>query len=135
MPYVIATVLALSVGAMGTIVGLDRERSFYTTVLIVVGSYYSLFAAMGATGEVIAMESALGGVFLITALVGFKKNLWIVVAGLVGHGVFDAFHHLLVNDPGVPSFWPAFCGTYDVVAGAWLAALLVKRPQIPAQAK
>ena len=132
MQYVIGFVMAIGIGVMATTSGLDREKAFYTTVLIVVGSYYALFAAMGATGPVIAAEAALGGVFLVLALIGFKRNFWIVVVGLVAHGVFDFFfHHLLVENPGMPRWWPGFCGTYDVVAGAWLAARLTMSPQAP----
>jgi len=130
MPYVIGLVVAIGVGVLGIISGLDREKAFYTTVLIVVGSYYALFAAMGATGQVIAAEAALGGVFLVLALIGFKRNFWIVAVGLVAHGVFDFFfHHLLVENAGMPRWWPGFCGTFDVVAGAWLAARLTMSPQ------
>ena len=32
--------------------------------------------------------------------------------------------NLLVANPGVPDFWPAFCGAYDVTAAAYLAWLL-----------
>jgi hypothetical protein len=38
-----------------------------------------------------------------------------------------AFHGHLVNNPGVPTWWPAFCLTYDITAAAFLAWLL-KRP-------
>jgi hypothetical protein len=37
---------------------------------------------------------------------GFKKNLWVIVAALAGHGVFDFFHHLFIQNPGVPVWWP-----------------------------
>lgn len=36
----------------------------------------------------------------------------------------DLFHGHLVENPGVPPWWPAFYGSYDVVAGAFLAWLL-----------
>jgi len=51
-------------------------------------------------------------------------NLWIVVAGLAAHGLFDLLHPQLIDNPGVPSFWPMFCMAYDVVAAACLAFLL-----------
>ena len=47
--------------------------------------------------------------------------MWIVAAGLAGHGLFDFVHRYLIENTGVPVFWPAFCGTYDVVAAAGLA--------------
>ena len=53
---------ALAVGAFGTITGLDRERAFYPTILVVIASYYILFAAMAGS------VSALGPELLIFAL-------------------------------------------------------------------
>ena len=65
---------------------------------------------------------------MLVALVGFKTNLWLVVAGLVGHGLFDFVHHRFIANPGVPLWWPAFCLTFDVVFGVWLAVGLIRRP-------
>jgi hypothetical protein len=66
--------------------------------------------------------------FWVLAVAGFKKNLWLVAAGLAGHGVFDFFVHGFIPNPGVPAFWPGFCGSIDVFLGAFLAVLLLKRP-------
>jgi hypothetical protein len=46
------------------------------------------------------------------------------VVALVTHGVFDLTHATLVDNPGVPAWWPPFCLAYDVMAGAYLAWLL-----------
>ena len=40
--------------------------------------------------------------FSISAVVGFKSSAWIVVAGLAGHGVSDAFHGNILENSGVP---------------------------------
>ena len=47
MEYLIGLLLAVIVVVFSALVGLDRERSFYVTTLIVVASYYALFAVMG----------------------------------------------------------------------------------------
>jgi hypothetical protein len=44
MEYAVGLILAAAVGAYGTAIGFDKERSFYAVVLIVVASYYILFA-------------------------------------------------------------------------------------------
>ncbi len=64
--------------------------------------------------------------FIIAAVIGFKVNQWIVVVGLVAHGIFDFFHAGIINNPGVPVFWPSFCLAYDVIAGGYLAWLLTR---------
>ena len=61
-------------------------------------------------------------------MLGFKFNLWIVVAALAGHGIFDFFHPHVLNNPGVPVWWPGFCLTYDVTAAGYLAWLLRRQP-------
>jgi hypothetical protein len=63
----------------------------------------------------------------LLAVAGFKKNLWVAAAGLAGHGVFDFFHRAFVQNPGVPVWWPGFCMSFDVLAGMFVAVLLVKR--------
>jgi hypothetical protein len=54
---------------------------------------------------------------------GFKRNLWLVAAGLAAHGVFDFFRSQIVNNPGVPGWWPSFCLACDVGIAAFLAFL------------
>ncbi len=125
MEYAIGLILSLAVAGFATIVGLDRERAFYPTVLIVIASYYVLFAVMGASGRALIVEIAAASGFVLFAILGFKRNLWFVVAAMVGHGVFDFVHHWFIENPGVPHWWPGFCLTFDVLVGAWLAVRLM----------
>lgn len=124
MEFFVGVFLALSVGLLGTIVGLDRDRAFYPTVLIVIASYYALFAVMGGSGRPLAIESIAIAAFAGVSIVGFRTSLWIVVAGLALHGLFDVIHGHLIANPGVPAWWPAFCLAYDFAAAAYLAVLL-----------
>jgi hypothetical protein len=126
MEYFIGVVLSLIVAGMGG-VGFDRDRSFYPVILILIATYYVLFAAMGASGRVVALESLAGAVFLVAAVIGFKRNLWLVVAALIAHGISDLVHRHFIDNPGVPAWWPGFCLAFDVVAGGVLAVLLVRR--------
>jgi hypothetical protein len=127
MAALVGLVLALAVGAYAAAMRLDRDRAFYPVVLIVVASYWVLFAAMSGSTRVILLEASFAGVFVVAASIGFKRSLWLVAAGLAAHGVFDVFHSHLVVNPGMPEWWPAFCSTYDVVAAAVLAGLLLRR--------
>jgi hypothetical protein len=112
------------VGLFATGVGLDRDRAFYPAVTIVVASYYALFAVMGGSTHALVLESLAVTAFLAAAATGFRRSLWVVVVALVTHGVFDLTHATLVDNPGVPAWWPPFCLAYDVMAGAYLAWLL-----------
>jgi hypothetical protein len=136
MPYVVGIVLSLGVALFARRVGFDRDRAFYPTVLIVIASYYVLFAAMSASVQTVLLESMVMTCFSIVAVVGFKSNGWIVVGGLAGHGVFDALHANILENSGVPVWWPAFCLAYDLGAAGGLAWILKHRPrsQVPSRA-
>ncbi len=127
MAYLIGFGLAAAVCAFAWLVGFDRDRVFYPTLVTVVASYYILFAVMGNSTSALARESLIVAAFFVLAVAGFKKTLWLTVVALVGHGVFDLFHHLLIQNPGVPLWWPGFCLSFDVLAGAFLAVLLMCR--------
>jgi len=128
MEYLIGLLLSLAIAGFANRIGFDRDGSFYPTVLIVIASYYVLFAMMGASQRTLWIEIAIACGFSLLAILGFKRNLWFVVAALVTHGVFDFVHHLFIENPGVPHWWPGFCLAVDVVLGALLALRLLTRP-------
>jgi hypothetical protein len=127
LAFVVGAILALVVGGCATLLGLDRDRAFYPTVLIVIAFLYALFAVMGGSGHALAAEAPAIAVFVGAAVVGFRGSLWILVAGLAAHGLFDAIHGRWIANPGVPAWWPAFCLAYDVAAAGYLAWLLWRR--------
>ena len=133
MEYLIGVGLAVVTCTFAALAGFDRDRVFYPTMVLVVATYYILFAAMGGSARTLIQESVAAVVFLILAVVGFKKNLWLSAAGLAGHGVFDFFHHWIIGNPGVPVWWPGFCMAFDVIAGAFLAVLLMRRSGFASQ--
>jgi hypothetical protein len=127
MGYVVGLALAIVVGAFASLVRLDRDRAFYPTVMIVIATYYLLFAATAGSLEVLAREAIPVGAFVLVAVLGFRHSLWLVVAALLGHGAFDLVHGHVISNPGVPMWWPSFCLAYDVAAGLYLAWLLLTR--------
>jgi hypothetical protein len=128
LPFAIGIVLSLGVALFARIVGLDRDRAFYPTVMIVIASYYVLFAAMSGSVHTVVIESAVMTLFAAAAVAGFKSSAWIVVVALASHGVFDAVHGHIIQNAGVPAWWPAWCLAYDVGAAACLGWLLPRRP-------
>ena len=127
MALLIGTSLAFGVGLFATVVGLDRDRAFYPTVMLVIAFLYALFAVLGGSTNALVLESLVGAAFAALAVTGFKSSLWIVAGALAAHGIYDFLHDWVVANPGVPGFWPAFCGAYDVTAAAYLAWLLRSR--------
>ena len=124
LPFVIGIVLSAGVALFARLVGLDRDRAFYPTVMIVIALYYVLFAVMSGSVQTVVIESVVMTLFAAAAVAGFKSSPWIVVVALAGHGVFDAVHGYVVENAGVPAWWPAWCLAYDVGAAAGLGWLL-----------
>jgi len=124
LPTIWGVILAMAAALLARLAGFDRDRAFYPIVLIVVASYYDLFAVMGGSRSDLVEEFVATLLFAAAAIIGFRTSLWLVAAGLAAHGIFDVFHRGLIANPGVPAWWPAFCASYDVAAAACLALLL-----------
>ena len=137
MACIVGLTLALAFCAAAAALGMDRERVFYPAVVMTVASYYLAFAVSDGRGEVMLVEVALAAVVIVGAVLGFKRNPWIAVAALGGHGVMDAFHHHLVHNRGVPASWPGFCMSFDVAAAVIVALVMqgrARRERAPSSA-
>ncbi|MGE3190245.1 MAG: hypothetical protein AB7N90_11230, partial [Vicinamibacterales bacterium] len=76
LPYVAGVVLSIGVALFARSVGFDRDRAFYPVVLMVVASYYVLFAAMSGSTRAAVLESALMAIFVVAAVAGFRWSAW-----------------------------------------------------------
>jgi hypothetical protein len=124
MEYFIGVALAILLSVGATVVGFDRDRAMYPLLIVVIALLYALFAVMGGSHEALLWELLPIVLFLVAAVLGFRRSLWWAVLALAAHGVFDFVHAGLIDNPGVPSWWPMFCASYDLVAAAYLAWLL-----------
>jgi hypothetical protein len=84
---------------------------------------------MAAPVTTLAIEILVSLFFSTLAVVGFKRTLWVVVAALAAHGLFDFVHSAFISNPGVPAWWPSFCLAYDVFAALNLT-WLIKRGHV-----
>jgi hypothetical protein len=89
MEYVIGMLLAGVTCITVTMVGLDRDHSFYPVVMIVIASYYCLFAIMGGSRSALWLDGAIALLFAGVAVIGFRTTLWLVAAALAAHGAMD----------------------------------------------
>lgn len=126
MEYIIGAALGLGIPVGATLIQFDRDRAFYPLMTMVTASYYVLFAVLGGSLRDLSWESMVMFAFIAAAVAGFKTTLWIVVAALIAHGLLDIFHARLIPNPGVPSWWPMFCLSFDIVAAGYLAWLLMR---------
>ena len=117
-PVLVGIALAPVIVVLGRLSGFDRDRAMYPIALIVIAAYYVLFATMGGAQSLPA-ELIAATIFTVIAIIGFRTSLWWVAAGIAGHGMFDwVVHPYLITNPGMPVFWPAFCGSIDVAGRA-----------------
>ena len=124
MEYLVGAILGILVGVSTRLIGMDRDRALYPAIMVVVASYYSLFAVMGGSMQALVIETTIGLIFVALAFTGFRTTLWLTAAGLVGHGVFDVLRGDMIDNPGVPIWWIGFCSSIDVAMGAFLIWLL-----------
>jgi uncharacterized membrane protein HdeD (DUF308 family) len=123
MPLVIGVLTAVATAVLARYTRFDQDRSFYPTVLVVIAAYYILFAVMGESRHALAWELAVAVVFSAVAIMGALHLPVLVGVGIVAHGLFDFIHHTMIEDAGVPGWWPGFCGSLDVVLGLWVIGL------------
>ncbi|WP_164157613.1 hypothetical protein [Sandarakinorhabdus rubra] len=124
MSMLIGTLLALAVCAMTRLAGLDRDRALYPVILIVIASYYCLFAVMAGSSTALWSDAGIALLFTVAAIIGFRRSPWLIAAALAAHGVMDLFHHQLVANAGVPPWWPGFCSAFDITAAIWFGISL-----------
>ena len=55
-------------------------------------------------------------IFVSATILGFKRNLWLVVAAIFMHGIFDYLHGYLISNLDVPIWGSMFWLTDDVAA-------------------
>ncbi len=122
-PYVVGALIAVAVAALGRVTRFDQDRSFYSTILVIIASYYILFAILGDSTNALVGETAIATIFSVVAVFGALRFPLLVGIGIAGHGVFDLVHHVVIENPGVPPWWPAFCMSVDIILGLWVIGL------------
>ena len=127
MPVVVGVLLAIAIAALAKFTRFDEERSFYSTVLVIIASYYVLFAVLGGSNHALVWELVIAIAFSTVAIIGALFLPTLVGAGIMAHGLFDLVHDMIIENPGVPTWWPTFCGSIDVFLGLWVILLARSR--------
>lgn len=124
--FSIGVALAIALSIFGRLTGYEKDRSFFPTLLIVIASYYLLFATLTDSVSTLLIEIAVAAFFIVLAVWGSFKFPVIVGAGIALHGFFDfTYGHFYINS-GVPVWWPAFCAGIDIPFGLWVIYLSYK---------
>jgi hypothetical protein len=127
IPFVVGVLVAAVVAAFGKVTRFQEDRGFYPTVLIVIASYYVLFAVLGGSSYALFWELVVTFGFSAIAVFPSSRGPLLVGIGITAHGLFDLVHHVIIQNPGVPSWWPIFCASVDVPLGVWVISLPFSR--------
>ena len=103
MEYIVGLMLSFAVCGLATVIGMDRDRAFYPIVLMVIASYYVLFAVIDGSRSALGMEIVVAGGFLVVAVIAFLKHLWLSAAAIIGHGLVSSTLAKVLSS----GFWPA----------------------------
>jgi hypothetical protein len=91
----------------------------YALGIIVIASIYVGFAVADGRTKVIAVESGVTLTFVFLAATAITGSPWLLVVGLIGHGLKDLWQHrtqFVANT----HWWPPFCMVVD-----WVVAVII----------
>jgi hypothetical protein len=91
----------------------------YALGLALIASIYVGFAVADGRAKVIAVESSVAFAFVVVAAAAVTGSPWLLVAGLVGHGLKDLWQHR-THFVANTRWWPPFCLAVD-----WVAAVII----------
>lgn len=101
---------------------LDQDVVWAMSLAIIAAVYIGFAVADGRT-HVLTVEIGVASVFVVIATVAIGAP-WLVVVGLVGHGLKDLWQHhthFVANT----RWWPPFCLVVDFVCASLIAAVLL----------
>ena len=92
----------------------------YALGLVVIASVYIGFAVADGRAFVIAAESTVAAAFVVVAAAAITGSPWLLVVGLVGHGLKDLWQHRR-QFVASTRWWPPFCLVVDLTAASIIA--------------
>ncbi len=101
-----------------------EPATVYALGLVLIASVYIGFAVADGRWLVIAVETNVAVIFVIIAAAAITQSPWLLVVGLVGHGLKDFWQHrshFVANT----RWWPPFCLVVDWVAATIIAVEIV----------
>jgi hypothetical protein len=97
-----------------------HPATVYALELAAIAAVYVGFAVADGRPQVIAVETAVTGLFIVLAATAVTATAWLLVLGYAGHGLKDVWQQRRQYVANT-RWWPPFCAAVD-----WLlAAVLV----------
>ncbi len=119
-PVAWGVVLGVIQGALPFVLSWLDPATVYALGLALIAAVYIGFAVADGRRHVLAVEVAVASGFVLLAAAAVTGSLWLIVAGLVGHGSKDLWQHRTQFVSGT-RWWPPFCAAVDFAAAALLA--------------
>jgi hypothetical protein len=101
-----------------------EPATVYALGLVGIAFIYIGFAVADGRPTVLAVETFVAAIFVIMAAAAITGPAWLLVIGLVGHGLKDLWQHrsgYVANT----KWWPPFCMVVDFVAAGIIALEIV----------
>jgi hypothetical protein len=106
---------------------LENTSWAYPVFLATFPVYYWAFAVYASDYTALLNELLVGVAFIAIAYVAYKFKsfvaLQLLAIGYVAHAAYDFYHNAFFFNAGVPTWWPEFCGSVDVLIGGYVAYL------------
>ena len=96
------------------------SSTVYAIGLAVIAAIYIGFAVADGRPKVIAAESSVAFAFVVIAAGAVTATPWLLVVGLVGHGLKDLWQHR-THFVANTRWWPPFCMVVDFFVAAAIA--------------
>ena len=110
---------------------IDLPPRGFALALAALPLFYMLFALMVGDGHAMALEFAYGLPFFILGTLcfirGFKGSGLLVVGLWALHAAYDIYHPILVENAGVPGWYPALCLGFDMMMVIYLLHLVSRQ--------
>lgn len=131
MEYLAGISLAIAIAAFAKRFDLEKEKFFYPLILVAIALIYLVFGAFDGRAAVFTIEAIYACLFILAAMAAAWK--WPLIAGvaILLHGLFDLAHHLLLENTGVPDWYPGFCAAVDIPLGAFIIFFHLKGKKSP----
>ncbi|NBC24470.1 MAG: hypothetical protein GVX78_02520 [Bacteroidetes bacterium] len=103
-----------------------RGLELSSFLLVLIASIYYGFAFLSRHKKAMVIEIVVASVFVIMGISGLWFTPWILILGLVLHGLWDIAHHNnSIKLAEIPKWYVPFCATYDWVIAIYLSFIYV----------
>lgn len=122
-PLLIGCSLAALTIAIHSLLTPQKQLEITSFLLVLIASVYYGFALSGHHKKAAIIESIVASCFVLLGLFGLWFSPWILVGGLLLHGVWDLLHHNTGKLVKIPAWYIPFCASYDIIMALYLALL------------